>query len=220
MLRPPDRRDCEAFRQRYERDMDDPHLSSCDDCRRFAEFVDSLARVGYRAPLEDTLRTRLRGVPAAVAHGMRPFPRLPDLPMPAGLEDRLRAIGRPATSTGRRESLPIWIRSPRYDVAASYLHTLLIAGTIGNPAAWATETASRFERVGVVLYSVEAGGRERVGSLRERLSEGYAVGRERIRASGESLRGRFEELVERFDEAETNPEVEPVENRVDLDSNP
>ncbi|MDX1644276.1 MAG: hypothetical protein R3244_07970 [Thermoanaerobaculia bacterium] len=220
MLKPPDRHDCEAFRRRYERGMDDPHLSSCEDCRRFAEFVDSLARVGYRAPLEETLRARLRGVPAAVAHGVRPFPRLPDLPISAGLEQRLRAIGRPATSSARRASLPIWIRSPRYAVAASYLLTLLVAGTIGNPAAWASETANRFERVGVVLHSVEAGGRERVDSLRERVSEGYAVGREWIRASGETLLGRWQELVEASEESETNPEVEPVQDRVDLDSNP
>lgn len=207
MLKPPMRPECELFRRHYERGATDPHLKRCDDCRRFAEFVDGLAAVGYRAPLEEELRGRLRGLPATSDHGIESFPRLPDLPMPTGLKERLRQIPRRPAPTAEPASLPIWIRSPRYAVAASYLLTLLIAGTLGNPAALAADAASRFDRVGVVIETVEANSRERVAGIGERVAEGYAVGKEWIRASSASLRGRWHELVERFEEPAINEEV-------------
>lgn len=198
--------ECEAFRQRYERGAADPHLERCTACRRFAEFVDGLARVGFRAPLEDELRTRLREVPSHAGGAPEALPRLPELPLPAGLGVRLRAIAR-RQRTQTKTTTPIWIRSPRYAVAASYLLTLLIAGTVGNPAAWASQTASRFERVGMIIESVEAHGRERVGGLGERIAEGYAVGKEWMRASRSSLAERWRGLAETFDAEETTDET-------------
>lgn len=204
MLKPPQTPspECEAFRRRYERGITDPHLESCAACRRFAAFVDSLARVGYRAPLEDELRARLRDVPAAAGGAPQPLPRLPQLPLPPSLAVRLRRIAR----RGAARPVPIWIRSPRYAIAASYLLTLLIAGTLGNPAAFATETASHIDRFGVVIQSVEARSRETVGGLGEHLVEGYAVGKELVRASRSSLVTRCRELVERYVQQETTDE--------------
>lgn len=199
MLRP----ECERFQRLYERGQRDAHLAECADCRRFVELVDGLSRLGLAAPLGDDLRARLRRVPEDEA-GIPAFPTLPSLPLPATLERRLRRIAR----QGVRQSLPIWIRSPRYAIAASYLLTLLVAGTLGNPAAWAGEVGQRLGRVESAWHVVRTTGHEAWTEIEEATVENLTLTEDFLRASKSSLRARWLELVESLQEQETTDEAD------------
>ena len=203
MLRPPDRLPaaCRKFQARYERGQRDAHLDACDACREFVAFVDTLGRLGSSAPLDDGLRARLRRVPH-VEGGEIEIPRVPQLPLPAALRERLRQIAR----GGVREALPIWIRSPRYAIAASYLLTLLISGTLGNPAVWASEAAPQLDRVGVAWKSVQANGHETWSGIEETAREGVSLTRDFLRTSKTSIAVRWTEIVESFNDQETTDE--------------
>ena len=199
MLKP----ECERFQRYYERGRRGPHADRCDDCRRFAEFVDGLAELGLSDPLAERLRARLRRLPLEEA-GIPVPPQVPQLPLPAGLDRRLRRIARPAA----RETLPIWIRSPRYAVAASYVLTLLIAGTLGNPAAWAGEAGQRLDRFESTWQSVRQAGRARWtetwSGVEGRIDENVSTTQDFLRASKSSLRARWLELVESLREEDTH----------------
>lgn len=199
MLKP----ECRRFQSRYERGQRDAHLASCAECRQFVDFVDGLGQLGLSTPLADDLRARLRRVPQ-VEQGIPAFPRVPRLPLPARLEARLKQIAR----LGVRKTLPIWIRSPRYAIAASYLLTLLVAGTLGNPAAWAGEAGQRLDKVGSAWQSVQSTGRETWTGIEERTVENLSITKDFLRASKSSLRARWLELVDSFREQETTDEAD------------
>lgn len=200
---------CQEFQRRYERGLSDEHPEGCAECRQFVEFVDSLQQLGLSAPLADDLRARLRRLPQE-NEGTPIFPRLPELPLPAALEHRLRRIAR----EGLREALPIWIRSPRYAIAASYLLTLLISGTVGNPAAWAEEAGVT---VGSAWTLVHANGRDTWSGIEEGAVENIALTKDFLRASKSSLRARWIGLVESFNDPESNDDMDDTADGVDVE---
>jgi len=208
MLKP----ECLELRRTYERGHTDPHLTTCAECKAFADFVDGLAQLGMRAPLGGALRERLRELPEREEGRARAIPRLPMLPLPAALERRLKQIARLATG---REELPIWIRSPRFAIAASYLLTLLFAGTVGNPAAWGESAASQFDRVGIAIESAQVGGRRTLQGFEERAVEGFALTRELYRTSKSSLKANWLEFVESIKDTETTDESEADDGEAD-----
>jgi hypothetical protein len=199
MLKPPDLpRACAEFQRHYEGGRQHEHLASCAECRRFVEFVDGLRRLGLAGSLGDDLRARLRGVPE-IADPVPALPRVPELPLPAALRRRLRRIARRGI-----DELPIWIRSPRYAIAASYVLTLLIGGTVGNPAVWAGEASSRLERAGAAWAEVRQTGRETWLDIGETANESFVVTRDYLWTSGSALRSRWIELVESIAEPEAD----------------
>ena len=200
-------RQCRDFRRSYEAGRHDAHRDGCEACARFAELVDGLGRWGMNAPLGDTLRRRLHDLPEGEEQRTLAPPRLPMLPFPAGLERRLKQIAR----ARQKSEPPIWIRSPRFAIAASYLLTVLIGATIGNPAALAAEAAARFDRVGIAIGSVESGGRRSWQGIEERAIEGYARTREFFSTSNASIKSRWLELVSSFNDPETTDETEAGE---------
>ncbi len=199
MLKPPSQlpAECQKFQRLYEGGAGHEHPKTCDECRRFVEFVDGLRRLGMSTPLEDDLRARLRGLPAR-EDGLPAFPPVPQLPLPAALAERLRRIARQGA-----QELPIWIRSPRYAIAASYLLTILIGATLGNPAAWASSAGGRIETVGSALQQVRVSGKERWDGVEERAAENYHLTRDYLRASTTSLRARWNEFVAGMNEPDT-----------------
>ena len=208
MLKP----ECLELRSTYERGRSDAHLAECADCRAFATFVDGLGELGLKVPLADGLRSRLRDLPERQERQTYAFPRLPLLPLPAQLERRLKQIARLAST---RRDLPIWIRSPRFAIAASYLLTLLFAGTLGNPAAWGQSAAEPLGRVGIVIESAQVGGRKAWQNIEGRASEGFAMTRELYRTSRSSIQANWLEFVESFKDTETTDESNATEGETD-----
>ena len=207
MLKP----ECLELRRTYERGHTDPHLSECADCRSFAEFVDGLGGLGVQAPLGDNLRSRLRQLPEQDEKRTYAFPQVPMLPLPAALEQRLRQIARAAAS----KELPIWIRSPRFAIAASYLLTLLFAGTLGNPAVWGQSAAEPIGRVGIVIESAQVGGQKAWQTIEGRASESFALTREFYRTSKSSLKANWLEFVESIKDTETTDASEAADGETD-----
>jgi hypothetical protein len=125
-------RDCRRFREEFTPGpggSQDPHRQACPACAAYAAAVERAASAP-RLPLPERLRSSLRALP-------RPDePRLPmpQAQLPAALKDRLRNIPRDVRSGGRRE-LPVWIRSPRWAIAASYFLTVVLLNTVGDPVA-------------------------------------------------------------------------------------
>lgn len=204
--------ECLELRSAYESGRTYAHLGECADCRAFAAFVDGLGELGMQAPLADGLRNRLRDLPEQHERRSYAFPRLPMLPLPAALERRLKQIARAA---GARKELPIWIRSPRFAIAASYLLTLLFAGTVGNPAAWGQTAADQLDRVGIVIESAQVGGRKTWQGIEERAHEGFALSREFYRTSKSSLRASWLEFVDSITDTETTDESDVTDDEVD-----
>ncbi len=200
-------RECQDFRRSYEAGRHDAHRDTCEACGRFAELVDSLGRWGMNTPLGNTLRRRLRDLPEGEEQRALAPPRLPMLPLPAALERRLKQIARML----QKSEPPIWIRSPRFAIAASYLLTLLIGATVGNPAALATEAAARFDRIGIAIESVESGGRRSWQGVEERAVEGYALTKEFFSTSSSSIKSRWLEFVSSINDPETTDEAEAAE---------
>lgn len=124
---------CRRFRARFAPGADHLHRRSCLACEAYAAAVERAARV--RLPLPERLRSDLARI--ADPREARPgsvlaFPA-PQIPLPGGLHDRLRAMSQTARPAEPRPVLPVWLRSPRYAVAASYLLTLLLGAAFGNP---------------------------------------------------------------------------------------
>jgi hypothetical protein len=200
-------RECQDFRRSYEAGRQGDHRDSCESCDRFAELIDSLGQWGMNAPLGNSLRQRLRDLPEGQERQALAAPRLPLLPLPVALEGRLKQIARPR----QMAELPIWIRSPRFAIAASYLLTVLIGATIGNPAAVASDAVARFDRVGIAINSVESGGRKSWQNVEERAVEGYALTKEFYRTSSSSIKSRWLEFVTSINDTETTDEAEAGE---------
>jgi hypothetical protein len=200
-------RECQEFRRTFEAGRHDAHRDACETCGRFAELIDGLGRWGMKAPLADSLRQRLRDLPEGEKQWELGPPRLPMLPLPVSLEQRLKQIAR----TQPKAELPIWIRSPRFAIAASYLLTVLIGATVGNPAALAAEAAARFDRVGITIESVESGGRKSWQGIEERAVEGYALTREFFSTSSSSVKSRWLDFVSSINDLESTDETAATE---------
>ncbi|HXO18594.1 MAG TPA: hypothetical protein VOA87_01590 [Thermoanaerobaculia bacterium] len=116
------------------------HRRRCPECAALAEHIERAAEI--RLPLPERLRSELRAIGGvrgtAVAPTNEPGPELPAflpfvvpaLALPDRLHRRLVDLGHAERKRGR---LPVWLRSPRYAIAASYLLTILSAALFGNP---------------------------------------------------------------------------------------
>lgn len=125
-------RDCRRFREEFTPGpggSQDPHRQTCPSCSAYAAAVERAASAP-RLPLPEHLRSSLRALPRPD----EPRLPLPQAQLPAALKDRLRNIPRDVRSGGRRE-LPVWIRSPRWAIAASYFLTVVLLNTVGDPVA-------------------------------------------------------------------------------------
>jgi hypothetical protein len=125
-------RDCRRFREEFTPGpggSQDPHRQACPACAAYAAAVERAASAP-RLPLPERLRSSLRALPKPD----EPRLPMPQAQLPAALKDRLRNIPRDVRSGGRRE-LPVWIRSPRWAIAASYFLTVVLLNTVGDPVA-------------------------------------------------------------------------------------
>lgn len=177
--------DCRRFRARFEPGSRHPHRLRCPECRDFAAAVERAA--GLRLPLPDALRANLRAV--------RP---VPEIPMPESLRGRLRGIAQPQG----RPSLPDWLQSPRYAVAASALAATLLTMAFGRFVDPGLRIASS------LTEEIETEGIERIETLRGAALERYEKTRQTLAASVESAGAGIEEITEKS--RELIPFREPV----------
>lgn len=119
-------RECRRFRETFTPGVQDPHRETCPACAAYASALERAA-AAPKLPLPDSLRGQLRDVLPFVRHDTPRLP-VPQAPLPATLKDRLRAIPRK-----ERSEPPVWIRSSRWAVAASYFLTVAMLYTVGNP---------------------------------------------------------------------------------------
>ena len=176
MLRPA----CRRFRA--ELAPGDPHRRSCPAC---AAYAAAMERAAFKVPLPAGLRSKLRAIPGAVNPGPR-LP-LPQAPLPDPLRDRLRGLAR------RQEprSLPAWVRTSRYAVAASYLMAVLLVLAAGNPVHLGRQAAHRVSSV-VTAQLTES--RERLGAWEDTVRERVGETRRSLEDSLGSLDHRVDEL--------------------------
>jgi hypothetical protein len=130
---------CRRFREEFTPGARDPHRDACPDCAAHAAALERAASAPKLA-MPERLRGQLRDVLPFVRYDE---PRLPvaQVPLPAGLKGRLRAIPREE----RREP-PVWIRSSRWAVAASYFLTVVMLQTLGDPVALGQRATSTLVR--------------------------------------------------------------------------
>ena len=163
----------------------DPHRRSCPACDAYAAAME---RAAFRIPLPSGLRSKLRAIPGSIGDA-QPGPRLPQAPLPDPLRDRLRGLARrPAP-----RPLPVWVRTSRYAVAASYLLAVLIGLTAGNPVQLGRQAASRMSQAVSVRLDE---GRERLDVWEETVRERYGGTRRSLEDSLGSLDHRVDELSE------------------------
>jgi len=124
---------CRRFRADVTAEAD--HRTICPAC---AAWASAMERAAVRLPLPVSLRRVLRSIPTIPSIETQlgvPGPRrLPNLPVPASLQERLRAIAGPGPARAERP-LPAWLRSSRHAVAASLLIALLAVRILGDPLA-------------------------------------------------------------------------------------
>lgn len=187
---------CRRFRSEFTPgtpEVTDPHRQACPACAAYAAAMERAAR---RLPLPEGLRSRLRAIPAASGDGPR-MP-LPQAPLPGALRDRLRGIAR-VSEGAEPPPLPVWVRTSRYAVAASYVLALLVGAAIGNPLdlgrdaadALSTSVVSRLERA---LEGAEEQGRDRLDALESTVLSRYGETRRSVEESLGSLESRVDEL--------------------------
>lgn len=213
MLRP----DCQRFREGFTPGVDpiaaqaqsqDPHRWSCPACAAFADAMERAASAPKLA-LPDSLRGQLRGLPSFVRHDAPRLP-VPQAPLPPGLKNSLQGIARRV-----RRLPPVWVRSSRYAVAASYFLAVVATYTLGDPAALslrATETLTR--TVDRTWSAVRDQRLPEVGSaLSERISEGYGAAAGTLESSLESslkgLRSEVREITSKLSSEESNDKEKP-----------
>jgi hypothetical protein len=167
--------DCRDFRSEFHPGADrEPDLDLLDhrrSCPGCAAYAATLRRAaGARLPLPAGLKDRLRAV------GPEPRPALPaplpQRPLPPGLRERLQAV--PQQRSRRMPPAgrpPFWVHSPRYAVAASYVLAVLLTGLFGDPVARGRTAVHIVGReIGSVLQRAEALGSEWKGITSELLS--------------------------------------------------
>lgn len=198
-------RACRRFRA--ELTPGDPHLRTCGACAAYAAAMDRAAK---RAPLPARLESKLRAIPGAVEGGPR-LP-LPQAPLPDGLRGRLRGL----TSQPVPRQLPVWVRSSRYAVAASYLMAVLLGTALGNPVDLGREAGGVLSRLFVApleqaLLEAQSEGSERLDTWKDSVREGIGETRESlastVKDSLDSLGDRAAEVSQSF------RFLEPLTNR-------
>jgi len=180
MLRPA----CRRFRA--ELAPGDPHLRSCPAC---AAYAAAMERAAFRIPLPARLRSKLRAIPGAAAPGPR-LP-LPQAPLPDPLRDRLRGLARSQEPRPVPRPIPVWVRTSRYAVAASYLMAVLVGLTAGNPVQLGRQAADRMSQA--VSERLDEG-RERLDVWEDTVRERYGETRRSLEDSLGSLDHRVDEL--------------------------
>lgn len=192
---------CRRFREEFTPGTQDPHRETCPACDAYAAALERAA-AAPKLPLPGHLRGQLRGVLPFVRHDA---PRLPvaQAPLPAGLKSRLRAIPREE----RREP-PVWVRSSRWAVAASYFLTVVMLQTLGDPVAlgqratstlartwdqaWMEVREDRLPRIGSELA-------QRYGAAVSSLETSWTELRVEAREMSDKTRTTFEEWIDRSD---------------------
>ncbi|HVR99680.1 MAG TPA: hypothetical protein VMW27_23855 [Thermoanaerobaculia bacterium] len=179
---------CRRFRARFTPGTpadNDSHRRRCQVC---AEYAAALERAATRLPLPDRLRARLEAIPTRPASGspVVRFP-LPEIPMPDRLRGRLQGIARSEARVER--TLPDWIRSPRYAIAASYLLAALMYAAFGNPV----------EPLERVAHSLASESRQRLETLEAETSKTYGETRRVFETSLHSLGAEVTELSEKLE---------------------
>lgn len=160
----------------------DPHPRSCPAC---AAYAAAMERAAFKVPLPARLRSKLRAIPGASSPGPR-LP-LPQAPLPDPLRDRLRGLARrPAP-----RPLPVWVRTSRYAVAASYLLAVLVGFTVSDPVQLGRQAANRVSQAVSVRLDE---GRERLDVWEEAVRERYGETRRSLEDSLGSLDHRVDEL--------------------------
>jgi hypothetical protein len=125
---------CLDFRSEFHPGVDSELLSEHGrSCADCAAYAETLERAAaVRLPMPAGLKDRLR----AVGPEPRPVVRapLPQRPLPPGLRQRLQAVPRQSPRLAPPAGRPpFWVLSPRYAVAASYALAVLLTGLFGNP---------------------------------------------------------------------------------------
>lgn len=191
---------CRRFRASFEPGSRHPHRDRCAECRAYAEALERAARL--RLPLPETLGRRLSALAArGDENPVLRFP-VPQAPLPAGLHERLREIARPAHPIPRRQGLPLWIRSPRYAVAASYMLAILLTAVFGDLG------SSFLRKVEQVVERTEAEGLETIETLRGTARERYERARRSASSVGAEITGTARELIPFREDEPSAPESE------------
>lgn len=185
---------CRRFRVEFTPGMDAAHRQSCPACAAYAAAMERAAR---RLPLPEGLRSRLRAIPSA-SGGEGPRMPLPQAPLPNALRDRLRGIA----CKQEPQPLPVWVRSSRYAVAASYVLALLVGAAVGNPLELGREAADAADAVSTrvggrlerMLSGAEIQGRVRLDAWESAMRERYGETRKSVEESLGSLGNRVDEL--------------------------
>lgn len=194
---------CRRFRMEFTPGMEHPHRKSCPAC---AAYAAAMERAAKKVPLPSRLGSKLRAVPAA--HDDAPRMPLPQAPLPGPLRNRLRGLAmttrRPA-ETPAPPPLPVWVRSSRYALAASYLLAVLMGATVGNPVEAAGALSRSVERavrprVENAIETVEGRGRRRLDDLESAVRERYGATRNSLEQAVEQSLGGLEHGVTELDE--------------------
>lgn len=192
---------CRRFRAELPQRADHPHRRSCPECAAFAAAMEKAS--APRLPLPERLRGRLRSIPAAEGEGLEPRLRVPSLRMPPHLRNRLRDLPHQGSAAGEPppRELPVWVRSSRYAVAASYLLAVVTMQLLGDPlelgrraaGSLSEELRQVWQRSGVEI-SLERLESD-VAEEAEGVAERYDATREALSTSVEDLRARVTEMT-------------------------
>ncbi|PYQ58086.1 MAG: hypothetical protein DMF53_21125 [Acidobacteria bacterium] len=179
---------CRRFRARFSPGSAHPHRRACPECEAFAAALESAA--GVRLPLPESLRRNLRAIAGPEADAVLPF-AVPRLPVPDALTRRLRTIA-PAS----RPTLPEWLRSPRYAVAASAILALLLGPALSRAAHRGLEVLDTVHaEVSPLVKSTQEGGREEIAKLRSTAIAAGDTARRSVRDSLERLSSQIFDAV-------------------------
>ncbi len=107
------------------------HLEDCRECREWVEAVTGPPALGADLPLPVGLQARLRRI--GEPEVATRIERLPQVPLPDRLRRRLRQIPATRAQQTRGERPPIWILKASYGVAASLLLAMLSVQAMGSP---------------------------------------------------------------------------------------
>lgn len=194
---------CRRFRAELPQGADHSHRRSCRECAAFAAALEKASTA--RLPLPESLRGRLRSIPAEQGEGLEPRLRVPSLPMPPHLRSRLRDLPRQGSAAGEPppRELPAWVRSSRYAVAASYFLAVLVTQLLGDPlelgrraaGSLSEELRQVWQKTGseieIPLERLENG----VSKGAEGVTERYDATREALSTSVEDLKSRVTEMT-------------------------
>lgn len=174
---------CRRFRMEFTPGAGSPHDAHRAGCAACAAYAAALERAAKRIPMPAGLRSKLKVIPGMAADDAPRFP-VPQAPMPAHLRSRLRQMSRQQEPP----PLPVWVRSSRYAMAASYLLAVLMGALMGNPVEAAgalTRSVDRAVRPRVehAIESVEGRSLRRLDDLKSAVRERYGATRNTVEQS-------------------------------------